>query len=243
MVVVVVDAGHPGHVLATSPTREPRRRNGEARRKSAPSTVGEVIALPAIGGTPWHPRHLAERYGLLTLITLGEAVIGTVAAMSALVHNPAFGWTVDAVVVLAAGILLTFGMWWTYFMIRWADLLATPANTSNGSADKTGCQRARCRAPVGESRRWNTIDLAKLGRLTIAAAGDDRLLVLLSPLGLRGPRPPSIAMRMLWLVRRTCRNCQRNPLGGTHGEAHLRNQHLAGRLHGGRHRLLRLVDA
>jgi low temperature requirement protein LtrA len=80
-------------------------------------TAGPVIAENRRGGTPWHPHHIAERYGLLVIITLGEAILGTVAAMSAHVHDPAIGWTMDAVIVLAAGVALTFGMWWTYFMI------------------------------------------------------------------------------------------------------------------------------
>jgi low temperature requirement protein LtrA len=84
---------------------------------------GPVIAERRYGGTPWHAHHMAERYGLLTIITLGEAVIGTVAAMSAFVHDPELGWTKDAIVVLSAGVVLTFGMWWTYFAIPWADLL------------------------------------------------------------------------------------------------------------------------
>jgi low temperature requirement protein LtrA len=75
------------------------------------------------GGTPWHPHHIVERYGLLAIITLGEVVIGTVAAMSVHVHDPAIGWTMDAVIVLAAGVGLTFGMWWTYFMIPWVHIL------------------------------------------------------------------------------------------------------------------------
>ena len=33
------------------------------------------------------------------------------------------GWTLDAVVILGAGIVLTFGMWWCYFMIPWEELL------------------------------------------------------------------------------------------------------------------------
>ena len=45
--------------------------------------------------TPWHPRHIAERYGLLVIITLGEVIIGTVASLNALVHGEA-GWTTDA---------------------------------------------------------------------------------------------------------------------------------------------------
>jgi low temperature requirement protein LtrA len=84
---------------------------------------GPVIAERKYGGTPWHAHHIAERYGLLTIITLGEGVLGTVAAMSAVVHAPDLGWTTDAVIVLAAGIGLTFGMWWTYFAIPWAEVL------------------------------------------------------------------------------------------------------------------------
>ena len=31
------------------------------------------------GGTPWLPHHIAERYGLLVIITLGEVILGAVA--------------------------------------------------------------------------------------------------------------------------------------------------------------------
>jgi low temperature requirement protein LtrA len=86
-------------------------------------TAGPVVAERRHGGTPWHPHHIAERYGLLTIITLGEVVLGTVAAMSVLAHDPALGWTTDAAIVLAAGVGLAFGMWWTYFAIPWADIL------------------------------------------------------------------------------------------------------------------------
>jgi low temperature requirement protein LtrA len=86
-------------------------------------TAGPVIAETRRGGTPWHAHHIAERYGLLAIITFGEAILGTVAAMSGLVHDSAVGWTWDAVIVLAAGVGLTFGMWWTYFVMPWADIL------------------------------------------------------------------------------------------------------------------------
>jgi low temperature requirement protein LtrA len=86
-------------------------------------TAGPVVAETRHGGTPWHAHHIAERYGLLAIITLGEGILGTVAAMSAHVHDPAIGWTTDAVVVLAAGVALTFGMWWTYFVIPWGEIL------------------------------------------------------------------------------------------------------------------------
>jgi low temperature requirement protein LtrA len=72
--------------------------------------------------TPWHPHHIAERYGLLLIITLGEVILGTVAALNALVHGEA-GWTVDAVLLAIAGIGLAFGCWWMYFAVPWAEPL------------------------------------------------------------------------------------------------------------------------
>ncbi|AQA06414.1 hypothetical protein BVC93_14550 [Mycobacterium sp. MS1601] len=82
---------------------------------------GPWLAEKRMGGTPWHPHHIAERYGLLVIIALGEGVIGTVASLTAVVHEQ--GWTFDAVSVTIAGIGLTFGMWWVYFVIPTADLL------------------------------------------------------------------------------------------------------------------------
>jgi len=84
--------------------------------------TGPFIAERRKGGTPWHAEHIAERYGLLVIITLGEGVIGTVATINALVHGDA-GWTVEAGVVAFAGIALIFATWWTYFLIPWAHVL------------------------------------------------------------------------------------------------------------------------
>jgi low temperature requirement protein LtrA len=69
--------------------------------------------------TPWHAHHIAERYGLLVIITLGEVILGTVASLNAVVHGEA-GWTVDAVLLAIAGVGLTFGSWWMYFSVPWA---------------------------------------------------------------------------------------------------------------------------
>ncbi len=85
--------------------------------------AGPVIAERGKGGTPWHAGHIAERYGLLTIITLGEGVIGTVASLSAVVESQ--GWSWDAALVAVAGTGLTFGMWWTYFTIPSAQVLRT----------------------------------------------------------------------------------------------------------------------
>ena len=84
--------------------------------------TGPVIA-EGKAGTPWHPHHIAERYGLLVIITLGEVILGTVAALNALVHGEA-GWTVDAALLAVAGVGLTFACWWMYFSVPWAEPLA-----------------------------------------------------------------------------------------------------------------------
>jgi low temperature requirement protein LtrA len=83
--------------------------------------MGPYIAEKRTGGTPWHSHHIAERYGLLAIIALGEGVVGTVASISAAVGEQ--GWSTEAVVLAAAGTGLTFGMWWVYFLIPAADLL------------------------------------------------------------------------------------------------------------------------
>jgi low temperature requirement protein LtrA len=72
--------------------------------------------------TPWHPHHIAERYGLLVIITLGEVIIGTVASVNALVHGET-GWSVEAALLAFSGVGLTFGCWWMYFSVPWAEPL------------------------------------------------------------------------------------------------------------------------
>ena len=83
--------------------------------------VGPFVAERK-AGTPWNPHHIAERYGLLVIITLGEVILGTVAALNALVHGDD-GWTVDAALLAVAGVGLTFGCWWMYFAVPWAQPL------------------------------------------------------------------------------------------------------------------------
>jgi len=84
--------------------------------------AGPVLAERKTSGTPWHPHHIAERFGLLAIITLGEGIFGTVASVSAIIEE--HSWSVDAVLILVAGIGLTFGLWWNYFIIPSGDALA-----------------------------------------------------------------------------------------------------------------------
>jgi low temperature requirement protein LtrA len=80
-----------------------------------------ILAERMDGGTPWHAHHIAERHGLFAIIALGEGVVGTVAALSAVVERQ--GWTLDAALVGTAGTGLTLGMWWVYFMLPSAAIL------------------------------------------------------------------------------------------------------------------------
>lgn len=67
------------------------------------------------GGIPWHAHHLAERNALLVIIALGESIFGTIASVSAIVEHE--GWSSEAIVIVVAGTALTFGMWWSYFIL------------------------------------------------------------------------------------------------------------------------------
>ncbi|WP_249354193.1 low temperature requirement protein A [Microbacterium sp. 2FI] len=84
--------------------------------------AGPLYAEGKFGSTPWHPHHIAERYGLLTIITLGEVVLGTILAISAVIDID--GWSVEAVLIAFAGTALVFGLWWSYFLMPSGRLLA-----------------------------------------------------------------------------------------------------------------------
>lgn len=71
----------------------------------------------------WHPRHIAERYGLFTLIVLGECVLAsTLAIQTALDEDAALA---DLATTAAGGLLTVFGMWWLYFAKEAHELLTS----------------------------------------------------------------------------------------------------------------------
>jgi low temperature requirement protein LtrA len=94
--------------------------------------IGPVVAEVRKGGTPWHPHHIAERYGLLVIIALGEGLLGTTVAIAAVIGPEGPGWSVDVVVLGLAGTALTFGLWWTYFVLPCGELLARHRRRSFG---------------------------------------------------------------------------------------------------------------
>jgi len=90
------------------------------------STWDDTATRDSWHGTPWHAQHIAERYGLLMIITLGEGILGTITAVAALVAR--VGWSGEAVLVAVAGVGVTFGLWWTYFLLPSAPVLARHRN-------------------------------------------------------------------------------------------------------------------
>ena len=114
--------------------------------------VAELL-VPAVGGagrthTPWHPEHIAERYGLFTIIVLGETILSSSVAFQAVVDER----TGDVTVVLTAvGALLTvFSMWWIYFAKpaaprRWC----RTGSRSSGATATTWCSRSAAAVGAG----------------------------------------------------------------------------------------------
>ncbi|HEY0186142.1 MAG TPA: low temperature requirement protein A [Cellulomonas sp.] len=65
------------------------------------------------GTTPWNPHHVAERYGLFTLILLGESILASATAVvEALDSGDRTG---DLLAISGAGLVIAAGMWWVYF--------------------------------------------------------------------------------------------------------------------------------
>ncbi|WP_343519789.1 low temperature requirement protein A [Sphingomonas sp.] len=74
------------------------------------------LAVPAVAEraaeTPWHRHHIVERYGLLTIIVLGEVLLAATLAL-----EKAWDGSFDMRLVHTAlsALVITFAMWWLYF--------------------------------------------------------------------------------------------------------------------------------
>ncbi|UDY24786.1 low temperature requirement protein A [Nocardioides sp. Kera G14] len=90
---------------------------------------GPAVAERRFDGTPWHPHHIAERYGLMVIIALGEGLIGTMASLVALSGD---GLTFDVGLLAFVGTALIFGLWWTYYAIPHGEILAAWRERSFG---------------------------------------------------------------------------------------------------------------
>jgi low temperature requirement protein LtrA len=85
----------------------------------AVASLGAVAELlvpvwaESAGPTPWHPGHIAERYGLFTIIVLGESVLAASLAIQSARSDA--GLTAELLPIIAGGLLILFSMWWLYF--------------------------------------------------------------------------------------------------------------------------------
>lgn len=75
------------------------------------------ISVPIIaerhGNTPWHPHHITERYGLFTLIVLGESLL---AAANAIIHALEDAESIAPLIGIAVlALVATAALWWIYF--------------------------------------------------------------------------------------------------------------------------------
>ncbi|GAA3825330.1 MULTISPECIES: low temperature requirement protein A [Brevibacterium] len=82
-----------------------------------PILILAEVAVPVIaeraGLTPWHPHHITERYGLFTLILLGESLLASAnAIIEAIQDSDALGPLI-AMAVLT--LIATAALWWIYF--------------------------------------------------------------------------------------------------------------------------------
>ena len=71
--------------------------------------VTPLAGWGAISATPIDRRHLGERFGLFTIIVLGEAVVAVVSG------TQLEGWATAPVEVATAGFVAAVAMWWIYF--------------------------------------------------------------------------------------------------------------------------------
>ncbi|MER6993566.1 low temperature requirement protein A [Saccharopolyspora hirsuta] len=63
--------------------------------------------------TTWHPEHIAERYGLFTIIVLGEVILASLAAVQSALSE--FGVSATLILIAVGGLALVFVVWWIYF--------------------------------------------------------------------------------------------------------------------------------
>jgi low temperature requirement protein LtrA len=79
--------------------------------------AGELLvpwyAERAANVPPFHPAHIEERYGLLTIILLGESILSATAGFQTAFD--AGGLTVELAAIAIGGLLLAFSAWWLYF--------------------------------------------------------------------------------------------------------------------------------
>lgn len=79
--------------------------------------VALELALPLLAerqkATPWHPHHITERYGLFTIIVLGESILASANAILEALNGSED--PVHFVAIAGLALSIVAAMWWTYF--------------------------------------------------------------------------------------------------------------------------------
>ncbi|WP_229908643.1 low temperature requirement protein A [Streptomyces griseosporeus] len=140
------------------------------------------------GMTPWHPRHIAERYELFTLIVLGETVTAaTVAVRGAFERSHGTG----ALYALAGGgLLMAFAMWWLYF--------AKPAHTLLASTHRA--HRRRFTWAYGHYLVFTSAAAEGAGLATYADHLTGRTAMSSAAAGLAVTVPAAVFLVTVWAV-------------------------------------------
>ena len=146
---------------------------------------------------PPHAAHLPERYGLFTLILLGESIV---AIMKGIQAQP--DWTVPAASAAFAGIGSIFLVWWGYFEL----------------AQATAHRHVRTRRDVRRFTVWAHAHVPLYLGLVLAAVGVEHIIKTgaREPLHLEELLVLAFALLgvvlAVWLIARTSRASEDEPL-------------------------------
>ncbi|MGH3738241.1 MAG: low temperature requirement protein A [Micromonosporaceae bacterium] len=115
--------------------------------------------------TTWHPHHITERYGLFTIIVLGESILAaTMAVQTAITGGHG---DVRLLVLAGAGLVIVFALWWLLLRPAGTPPVAVPAHRDHlGVRPLRGLRLRgrRRRRPAGGGRRQDRPQRARPGR-------------------------------------------------------------------------------
>ena len=126
--------------------------------------AGPFAARRAGGTVPADPAHLPERFGLFTLIMIGQSVVAITAGMRRQEQ-----WTAPAAASALLGMLLAFSLWWAYF------------DSLGAAKPKPG----RSRRHQQRMRAWAGVHLPLTFGIAVAAVGIEQAITRdgVTPLG------------------------------------------------------------
>jgi low temperature requirement protein LtrA len=99
-----------GFLLLGSNRRRPGERRGQRGLRGRAESVKAMFSPPTDPTRVVDAAHLAERFGLMMIILLGEIVVSVVASAAAVPDHGTRYWS-----GLLAGLVLAGALWWIYF--------------------------------------------------------------------------------------------------------------------------------